>query len=91
MSRWWYHYENHYCESKDVDFEKALKENQFRVVAEENWTKEPNISNGLMKVKPIKNLKGWFIDAQDNCHDLRDPKKVISFNTLKQLEIKELV
>lgn len=63
LSRWWYHYDNYYCESKEVDFEKALKENQFRLVTEESWSKEPNISNGLMKVKPIKNLKGWFIDA----------------------------
>jgi hypothetical protein len=39
----------------------------------ENWSKEENIKDGLLKVLPVDNYFGIFQDEQGKCYDLRDP------------------
>lgn len=56
----------------------------------ENWYKEENIKDGLLKVLPVDNYFGIFQDEQGKCYDLRDPQKLVTFKSLKNKSVNEL-
>ena len=43
-----------------------------------------------MKVKECPHYPGWFIDANNELHDLRNKEQIPSFHRLKKMDVKDL-
>lgn len=47
----------------DYDYTEKLAEKKLRLVSEELWKEEPEVKDGLLKVKSSRNNLGWFMDS----------------------------